>query len=275
MGRVGDEPQGEVLHADRGGTPSAQTRNRELGTHLRGHRPSPASGGGRMTARLRHFLRNLVRRDRVERELNDEIDSSIEQLTDERVAQGMSRDAARRAARLEMGGADPVKENIRDVRVGAWLDGLRQDVRFGTRALLRRPGFTIIAVLTLAVGIGATTAMFSLIDSVLLKPLPFRDPGRLTLVWESRPRFNAARIEASPANYLDWEQQAQSFEALGAYGGNGFVNLTGDGPPERVSAAQFTPNMLPMLGVSPLLGRWFVQPEGSPGRTTVAILSYG
>ena len=222
---------------------------------------------------LRHFVRNLFRRDRVERELTDEIDGYVDLLTEEKVAQGMSRDDARRAARLEVGRVEPVKEYVRDMRVGAWLDALRQDVRFGVHTLTRRPAFTLMAVLTLGVGMGATTAMFSLIDSVLLKPLPFHQPDRLTMVWEVRSRFNQPRVQAAPSNYLDWAQQVQAFESLAAYS-NAFVNLTGAGTPERLFAAQVTPNLFPTLGVEPLVGRWFVAPEGSLGQTAVAILSH-
>jgi putative ABC transport system permease protein len=227
-----------------------------------------------MRAGLRHLVRNLLRRDHVERELSAEIDEYVHLLTDEKVAQGMSRDDALRAARRDMGGVDQVKEQVRDVRVGAWLDPLRQDARFAVRTLIRRPGFAIVAVLTFGVGMGATTAVFSLIDSVLLKPLPFHEPDRLTMVWEVRPRFNSPRSEVSPLNYLDWQQQVQAFQSLGAFAG-GFVNLTGAGTPERMFAVQVTPNLFPTLGVDPLVGRWFVTPEGSPGRTDVAVLSYG
>lgn len=228
----------------------------------------------RMWALVRHFARNLLRRDRVERDLSNEIDSYADLLIEEKVAQGMSRDDARRAARLEIGRVEHVKEHVRDVRVGAWLDALRQDVRFAVRTLIRRPGFATVAVLTLGVGMGATTAIFSLVDSVLLKPLPFHDPDRLTTVWEVRPRFNLPRVEVAPLNYLDWQQQVQAFESLAAYV-NGFVNLTGAGAPERLVSVQVTPNLFPTLGVNPLVGRWFVTPEGSPGQTAVAILSYG
>ena len=223
---------------------------------------------------LRHLLRNLLRRDRVERELMDEIDGYVDLLTEEKVAHGMSRDQARRTARLELGGVDQVKEHVRDVRVGVWLDALRQDARFGVRTLIRRPAFTLIAVLTIGVGMGATTAMFSLIDSVLLKPLPFHQPGRLTTVWEVRPRLGLPRIAAAPLNFVDWQQQAHAFDSLAAYL-NGFVNLTGFGAPERLAAVQVTPNLFPTLGVEPIVGRGFVTPEGSPGRTAVVILSYG
>jgi putative ABC transport system permease protein len=222
---------------------------------------------------LRHIVRNLLRRDRVERELADEIDGYLNLLIEEKIASGVPRDEARRAARLEIGGVDQVKECVRDVRMGAWLDAIRQDVRFAVRTLFRRPGFAIVAVLTLGVGMGATTAIFSLIDSVLLKPLPFHEPDRLTMVWEGRPRFNSPRMEAAPANYLDWQQEAHSFASLAAYV-NGFANLTGAGAPERLVAVNVTTNLFPTLGVAPLVGRWFASPEGAPGQTTVAILSY-
>ena len=225
-------------------------------------------------AHFRHFARNLFRRDRVERELTDEIASYLELLIEERVAGGMSRHDALQTARLELGRVDHVKEHVRDMRAGAWLDALRQDVRFGVRTLRRRPGFAAIAVLTLGVGMGATTAMFSLIDSVLLKPLPFRESDRLVMVWEGRPRIKQPRIEAAPSNYVDWQQQLKAFDSLAAYV-NGFVNLTGAGAPERLAVVQVTPNLFPTLGVDPLIGRWFATPEGSPGQTTVAILSYG
>src|SRR5262245_22083204 len=170
-----------------------------------------------MWTRVRHFVRNCLRRNQVERDLSDEIDGYTDLLIEEKVAQGMSRDDARQAARLEIGRVDQVKERVRDVRVGAWLDVLRQDVRFALRTLTRRPGFATVAVLTLGVGMGATTAIFSLIDSVLLKPLPFHEPDRLATVWEVRPRFNQPRMQVSPANYVDWKQQVQAFESLAAY----------------------------------------------------------
>ena len=226
-----------------------------------------------MWTRVRHFVRNLLRRRQVERDLSDEIDGYTELLMEEKIARGMSIDEARRAARLEIGRVEQVKERVRDVRAGAWLDVLRQDVRFAVRTLIRRPGFAVVAVLTLGVGMGATTAIFSLIDSVLLKPLPFHEPDRLVTAWEVRPRFNQPRMQVSPANYVDWKQQVQAFESLAAYVTN-FLNLTGAGTPERLVSAMVTPNLFPTLGVEPLVGRGFVAPEGSPGQTAVTILSY-
>jgi putative ABC transport system permease protein len=223
--------------------------------------------------RVRHFVRNLFRRNQVELDLSDEIDGYTALLIEEKIEQGMPRDDARRAARLEIGRVEQVKEHVRDVRVGAWLDVLRLDVRFALRTMTRRPGFATVAVLTLGVGMGATTAIFSLIDSVLLKPLPFHDPGRLATVWEVRPHFNQPRMQVAPANYVDWKHQVLAFESLAAYV-NSFVNLTGAGTPERLVGAEVTPNLFPTLGVEPLLGRWFVTPEGFPGQSAVAILSY-
>src|SRR5262249_30637475 len=162
--------------------------NGKLETHRSGDRPSVAACGGDVMPSfegiwtvVRHFVRNLLRRDRVERDLSDEIDGYVDLLIEEKVAQGMSPDDARRAARLGIGRIEQVKEHVRDVRVGASLDVLCQDVRFAVRTLTRRPGFATLAVLTLGVGMGATTAIFSLIDSVLLKPLPFHEPERLTM----------------------------------------------------------------------------------------------
>src|SRR5262245_56375909 len=164
MGIVGDKSQSEVLPADGGRAASAKSRNGELGTHRGGDRQCVAACGGVMPFfesvwnHLCHFVRNILRRSRVERDLSDEIDGYVDLLMEEKIAQGMSHDDARRAARMETGRVDQVKDYVRDERVGAWLDALRQDVRLAIRTLVRRPAFATVAVLTLGVGIGATTA---------------------------------------------------------------------------------------------------------------------
>ena len=132
----------KYLPAHGGRAPAAEGRNGELGAHLDGDHQRLAPGRGGVM--IRHFLRNLFRRDRVERELSNEIDGVIDLLIEEKVAQGMSSDEARRAARLEIGRVEHVKDNVRDVRAGVWLDALRQDARFGVRTLLRRPGFAAV-----------------------------------------------------------------------------------------------------------------------------------
>jgi putative ABC transport system permease protein len=155
---------------------------------------------------------------------------------------------------------------------------LGTDVKYGIRMLTRSPGFAVVAVLTLALGIGANTAIFSVVDAVLLRPLPYRQADRLLMVWEKPPKRagEAARDKnvVSPANFLVWRDENTVFEQLGA-----FVeqpsNLTGEGEPERIAVQYATPNLFPLLGVNPMLGRAFTSEEGQEGHNRVAILSYG
>jgi putative ABC transport system permease protein len=156
-----------------------------------------------------------------------------------------------------------------------------QDLKYGLRMLRKSPGFTAIAVLTLALGIGANTAIFSVVDAVLLRPLPYREADRLALVWEKNPHTAerglsefAGRNVVSPANFLVWQDENTVFERMAAFYEQP-ANLTGEGEPERVAVEYATPSMLPLLGVHPALGRSFAREEGQPGRNHEAILSYG
>ncbi len=149
-----------------------------------------------------------------------------------------------------------------------------QDLRFGFRQLLSKPGFALIAVLSLALGIGANTAIFSLVDAVLLRPLPFSDPERLVMVWEDAARIGFPRNTPAPANYADWKAQNHVFEDVAAIGFGGF-NLTDEGDPEMVEAQPVTANFFPLLGVKPVLGRAFTKEEDQPGRNNVVLISYG
>src|SRR5258705_1450638 len=153
------------------------------------------------------------------------------------------------------------------------MELLLNDIRYGIRGLLKRPGFTAISVITLALGIGANTAIFSVVNAVLLKPIPLRDPERLVMVWEDAAFAGFPRNTPAPANYVDWKTQNHSFEDMAASATASF-NLTGDGEPERVSAYSITANFLPLLGVQPLLGRVFVPDEDRPGANKVTVLSY-
>src|SRR5262245_15829771 len=139
-----------------------------------------------------------------------------------------------------------------------------QDLRYGARMLTKNWGFTVIAIITLALGIGANTAIFSLVNSVLLRPLSFRDPARLTFVWEYATFANFPSNTPATANYADWKTQNQVFEDMAAIGDRSF-NLTGDGEPEKLMAYEVTANFFPMLGVQPVLGRTFSNQEDSPG----------
>ena len=153
------------------------------------------------------------------------------------------------------------------------MNQLIQDVRYGLRGLLKRPGFTVVAVLTLSLGIGANAAIFSVVNAVLLKPLQFRDPQQLVMVWEDAAMIGFPQNTPAPANYVDWKNQSQSFQDMAAHVETSF-NLTGDGEPERVAARAITSNFFPLLGIQPLLGRSFNNDETKPGLDHVVILSY-
>jgi putative ABC transport system permease protein len=153
------------------------------------------------------------------------------------------------------------------------MNTLWQDLRYGMRLLAKQPGFTAIALITLALGIGANTAIFSLVNAVLLRPLPFPDSERLVTVWEDASVIGFPRGEAAPANYVDWKAQQSVFEDMAALSWRS-LSLTGDGEPERVSAYGVTSNLFPLLGVQPALGRNFLPEEESPGASNVAILSH-
>ena len=153
------------------------------------------------------------------------------------------------------------------------METLIKDIRYGVRGLWKRPGFTAVAVLTLALGIGANTAIFSVVNAVLLRPLQFRDPDRLVMIWEDATFAGFPRNTPAPANYVDWKTQTQSFADMAASAESTF-NLTGDGDPERVTAYKVTANFFPLFGVSPSLGRVFVADDDRPGAQKVTVLSH-
>lgn len=153
------------------------------------------------------------------------------------------------------------------------MQTLLQDLRFGARMLIKRPGFTLIAVCTLALGIGANTAIFSLIDAVLLRPLAYAKPDQLVMVWEDATAIGFPRDTPAPANYFDWKTQNQVFQDVAALDQRSF-NLTGEGEPEKLQAYGVTANLLPLLGVTPALGRNFLPAEDKPGAAKVALLSH-
>ena len=154
------------------------------------------------------------------------------------------------------------------------METLRHDIRFGIRLLTRKPGFTIVAVLALALGIGANTAIFSVVNTVLLKPLPFKDPDHLVMVWEERTTLGYPKDTPAPANFVDWRNENQVFEDMAAIAGQTF-NLTGAGEPEKVEGQRVSASLFPLLGVEPRLGRWFSADEDRPGNERVAIISHG
>jgi putative ABC transport system permease protein len=152
------------------------------------------------------------------------------------------------------------------------MNSIFADIRFGLRSLMKRPGATAIALVTLALGIGVNTAIFSAVDSILLRPLPFKDPERIVSVWEKTPAQGIQQNQAAPANFFDLRNQNQTFEALGAYGPLD-INLTGGGDPERLDGQVVTANVFSILGVAPALGRTFLPNEDQPGQEHVVVLS--
>ena len=179
------------------------------------------------------FLRNLFLSRRVEQDLDQEVRSHLQLLIDENIRAGVSSHKAQRVARMELGGSGQVKERVREERLGNSRHSLMSDVRFGFRQLYKNPAFTAVAILVIAVGIGANTAMFSIVNAVLLQPLPFPDPDRLVVLSELLPN-TGERMSISLPSFLDWRAQAKSFEAMAGY--RGYVaTLTGIDAPDRLT----------------------------------------
>ena len=222
--------------------------------------------------KARNLLRNLFFSPAVEADLHDEVHSHLQLLAHENLRAGMSPEEAQRAARIELGGLEQVKEQVREQRLGNWLQSVYADCRFALRQLRKNPGFTLIAILTLALGIGANAALFTVVESVLLRPLPYAQSERLMFIAPKADKlqfWNTAWL-----NYRDIRDQSHSFQALGAYTQDVAVIQTNDAS-TAASAVHVTSSIFPMLGVPPLLGRVFTEAEGQPGGPAVVILSEG
>ncbi|MFY9554986.1 MAG: ABC transporter permease [Blastocatellia bacterium] len=224
--------------------------------------------------RLRSLLTNLFRRDHAERELDAEMSAHLAMLIDEKVATGLSADEAYRAARIEFGGVDQVKEQVRDIRTGAMIEQARLDARYALRLMRKNPGFTAIVLITLALGIGVNTAIFSLVDGILLRPLPFDDPDRLVRIMQSQPQLGLETWNLSQASFTALRDNTHSLEAIAAYSTSG-ANLTGDGDPERVSIGTVSADFFKVLGRPPHLGRVFRTGEDAPGKNGICVISFG
>jgi len=216
-------------------------------------------------------FRSLFKRGRVEEELSDELRFHLEKLTEENVARGMTAEDARYAALRELGGVDQIKEECRDMRRVSWIENLIQDVRYGLRTLAKNPGFTAVAVLTLALGIGANTAIFSVVYGILLQPLPFRDASRLVLLNETTPLVG--NMSVNYPNFLDWRAQSRTFSEMAAVGSVHF-NMAGISQPENIGGLAVSPNFLSMVGARPVIGRSFAPDEEKAGTAPVLLLSY-
>ena len=154
------------------------------------------------------------------------------------------------------------------------MEILWQDLRQGARSLVKQPTFTIVAVIALALGVGANTAIFSVVHAVLLRSLPYRDADRLATVWENNRKRGNDQNVINMGNFFDWKEQNRVFEDMAAFG-NASVNLTGGGEPEKIPSQIATTNLFNILGVKPILGRTFAPDEGKPGQPGVVVISFG
>lgn len=229
-------------------------------------------------------LREWRQADVVDTDVSAELNSHLEFLVEDHVRRGLSPEAARRAALVELGGLEQARAMTRDARGFRVADALTSDVRLAFRHLRRTPGFTSAALVILALGVGANTAIFSVVDAVMLRPLPYSEPDRLVAVWEviseglSAPGVAAQpappqRIAVAPANLADYAARVRSLASMAAYTSVGAI-LTGAGPAERLLGEQVTANYFSTLGVSPDLGRSFTPDENTAGRERVVIISH-
>jgi putative ABC transport system permease protein len=220
------------------------------------------------------LIRNTLRKGQVDRDLNEEVGSYVEMLTEKNMKEGMNEREARQAAMVEVGGIEQVKEEVRAGRTGFALETLLQDIRYGLRSLLKKPGFTLTAVIALALGIGANTAIFSVINGVLLRSLAYADPDRIVTLWEKSLTGGNQENVISPANFLDWQKQSTSFDAMAAVW-DLRSNLTGGSDePEEIKVQLVSVGFFSSLGVQPVIGRAFLPEEDKAGNNLVVILSY-
>jgi predicted permease len=219
-------------------------------------------------------LRSLFRRNTVEAELDDELRFHVEQQVEKCIRSGMTREEARRQARLSVGGIDQVKEECREERGVQHMENLLQDLRYGWRMLVKKPAFTIVAVLTLALGVGANTAIFSIVNAVLLRSLPYRDPDRLVRIFFNEPGVGLRDVRFSKPELDDLQTRASVFEDVTPIF-EGSENLTGAGQPERVEGVNGSFSYFSMLGVIPQIGRLYGPQDFAPGFAPEAVISDG
>ena len=225
-----------------------------------------------LLVKVRSFLRNFFFSRRVETDLDQEVQSHLEMLIEENIRAGMPLKEAQRAARIELGSIEQVKEQVREQRIGNWLHSVLSDCRFALRQLRKSPAFTTVAILTLTLGIGANTAIFSVVNGVLIRPLPYPESDRLVELMRGQKSGNDETVEAS--KFLFWRQQSRVFEAMAAFDifGTGF-NLASGGQPEHVTGMRVSPDFFRVLGVRPAIGRDFTAEEGAPGGVNVSVIS--
>src|SRR5215510_8543974 len=227
-----------------------------------------------------HYLRALVARvrglfgdRRADQELDDEIETHLRLLTERYVRQGMAEAEAVRTARRQFGNVTLLQETHREMRGIRFIETLLQDSRYGVRMLGKNPGFTFVTALTLALGIGANTAIFSVIEAVTLRPLPYQNSERLCMLWKSVPARNIEWDWTSYSVIRDWREQSKSFEDMAVIlrPEGSEITLQSDAGPEKIQGSKVSGNFFEMLGVRPLLGRTFSDDEAQRGDDVVVL----
>jgi predicted permease len=225
---------------------------------------------------LRFRLRGLLDRQTVEAELDDELRAHLAAQIDKHVRSGASLEEAKRRAQLEFGGLDTAKEACREARAIGFVEAFVQDARYGLRTLRKNPGFTAVAVLTLALGIGSSSTVFSVVETILLKPLPYPEPSRIVMAWRTPPIgpwFGSAKTAWIERDFPPFLRSTKTFQSLGAFKSDAF-NLIGGGEPALVDGVRVSAGFFPALGVKPALGRAFTAAEDSPGHGQEVVLSH-
>jgi len=223
--------------------------------------------------KLLRKIRALFQKPRLDREMAEEMRTHVELQTQANLNAGMSPDEARHGALRQFGHADGLKEQVREQRGWLWLENILRDLCLGARMLRKNPGFTVVAVLTLALGIGACTAIFSVVNAVLLRPLDYFESERIVVLREISPPPAVQESVVSAPNFLDWEKRAASFSSLAAYT-NAAVNFTGGDEPQQLAGLKVTARYFDVFGIRPALGRVFLPADDRAGNERAVVLSY-
>lgn len=238
----------------------------------------------RLFHRMKSLFQTLFGKAELDEDLDEELASYLEMLVQEKIRSGTPPARAYREARLEFGGVEQVKEKVREERLGFSLDSLFRDVRHTFRGLRKRPVFYATVLLVFALGIGANTVIFSVVNGVLLRPLPYPEPDRLVSAWQTHPNWLESdnpslraqwdHLQLAYPVYEDWRAMSPVFQDLGIYASRTFI-VTGGERPERIGGARATRGVFGVLGIDPILGRTFLESEDRPGGPGLVVLSYG
>jgi len=228
----------------------------------------------RLLSVVKSFFRSIFCKRQMDAELDDELRATVESLADQKIREGLSPKEARRAARIELGGVEQLKEEVRAARIGAWVDNVVRDIRFGLRMLRKNPGFTAVAVLTLTLGIGATTAIFTLVYSTLLRSLPYPHADRIIAIHDTRIEGRSTGGLMTAPRFFDIQARSRSFQGVSFLYFEAGTLIAGTKLPMWVSEAGVNAALWNVFDVAPMLGRTFDEADDAPNAPETAVLSY-